>query len=68
MLERGCATEAIPRFVAAIKADPKFADAYFNLAMAYEGTGDAVKARPCWKQYLELEPSGTWAEIARKHL
>lgn len=68
MLERGCATEAIPRFVAAIKADPKFADAYFNLAMAYEGTGDAPKARPCWKHYLELEPSGTWAEIARKHL
>jgi hypothetical protein len=36
--------------------------------MAYEGIGDASKARPCWKQYLELEPSGTWAEIARKHL
>jgi tetratricopeptide (TPR) repeat protein len=68
MLERGCATEAIPRFVAAIKADPKFADAYFNLAMAYEGTGEAAKARPCWKHYLEIEPSGTWAEIARKHL
>jgi tetratricopeptide (TPR) repeat protein len=68
MLERGSATDAIPRFVAAIKADPKFADAYFNLAMAYEGTGDAAKARPCWKHYLDLEPSGTWAEIARKHL
>jgi hypothetical protein len=36
--------------------------------MAYEGIGDAVRARPCWKHYLELEPAGTWAEIARKHL
>ena len=26
------------------------------------------KARPCWRKYLEIEPTGTWAEIARKHL
>jgi tetratricopeptide (TPR) repeat protein len=68
MLERGKAVDAVPYFLGAIQADPRFADAYFNLAMAYEGIGDAQKARPCWKQYLELEPSGTWAEIARKHL
>jgi tetratricopeptide (TPR) repeat protein len=68
MLERGRPSDAIPHFLGAIEADPKFADAYFNLAMAYEGIGDAPKARPCWKQYLDLEPAGTWAEIARKHL
>lgn len=68
MLERGKAAEAIPYFVGAIEADPRFADAYFNLAMAYEGTGDAPRARPCWKKYLDLEPTGTWAEIARRHL
>ena len=68
MLERGKAVDAIPYFLCAIEADPRFADAYFNLAMAYEGIGDAAKARPCWKHYLELEPAGTWAEIARKHL
>jgi tetratricopeptide (TPR) repeat protein len=68
MLERGKAVDAIPYFLGAIEADPRFADAYFNLAMAYEGIGDAAKARPCWKHYLELEPAGTWAEIARKHL
>ena len=68
MLERGRPADAIPHFLGAIEADPKFADAYFNLAMAYEGVGDAPKARPCWKQYLDLEPAGTWAEIARKHL
>lgn len=68
MLERGKAAEAIPYFLGAIAADACFADAYFNLAMAYEGVGDANSARPCWKKYLALEPTGTWAEIARRHL
>jgi tetratricopeptide (TPR) repeat protein len=68
MLERGEATDAVEFFRGAIKSDPRFADAYFNLAMAYEQTGDAEQARPCWRKYLEIEPTGTWAEIARKHL
>jgi tetratricopeptide (TPR) repeat protein len=68
MLERGRAEEAVEFFRGAIVNDPRFADAYFNLAMAYEQLGDATKARPCWRKYLEIEPKGTWAEIARKHL
>jgi tetratricopeptide (TPR) repeat protein len=68
MLERGRATDAIAYFCGAIQSDPRFADAYFNLAMAYEQVGDAANARPCWRKYLEIEPTGTWAEIARKHL
>ncbi len=68
MLERGQALEAIDFFRGAIKSDSRFADAYFNLAMAFEQTGNVEEARPCWKRYLEIEPSGTWAEIARKHL
>ena len=35
--------------------------------MAYEQAGEPAKARPCWRKYLEIEPTGTWAEIARKH-
>ncbi len=68
MLERGDPGAAVPFFQAAIAADPGFADAYFNLAMAYEHIGNVEQARPCWKRYVELEPKGTWAEIARKHL
>ena len=68
MLERGQAAEAIDYFRGAIHSDPCFADAYFNLAMAYEQVGEPAKARPCWRKYLEIEPTGTWAEIARKHL
>ena len=68
MLERGSPGDAVEFFKGAIASDPQFADAYFNLAMAYEQAGDAAKARPCWRRYLEIEPTGTWAEIARKHL
>jgi DNA-binding transcriptional MerR regulator len=68
MLERGRAADAVGFFKGAIESDPRFADAYFNLAMAYEQVGDPQKARPCWRKYLEIEPTGTWAEIARKHL
>lgn len=68
MLERGQPDEAIPLFHGAIAADPKFADAHFNLAMAYEQLGDSAKARPSWKAYIALEPSGTWTEIAKRHL
>jgi len=67
-LEHGEAARAVPYFEKAIVADPRFADAHFNLAMALEQLGQRAKARPHWKRYLELEPSGTWAEIARQHL
>jgi tetratricopeptide (TPR) repeat protein len=67
-LERGDPEASIPLFLGAIQSDPKFADAYFNLAMAYEQVGDSQKARPFWKNYIQLEPTGTWTEIARRHL
>jgi tetratricopeptide (TPR) repeat protein len=68
MLERGEAKDAVAYFEKAIAADPRFADAHFNLAMAYEQIAERGKARPHWRKYLELEPTGTWAEIARQHL
>jgi tetratricopeptide (TPR) repeat protein len=68
MLERGQPELSVPLFHGAIEADPRFADAYFNLAMAYEQIGETSKARPFWKNYISLEPSGTWTEIAKRHL
>jgi Flp pilus assembly protein TadD/DNA-binding transcriptional MerR regulator len=68
MLERGFASRAVTYFEAAIKSDPRFADAHFNLAMAFEALADKARARVHWKRYLELEPTGTWADIARDHL
>jgi tetratricopeptide (TPR) repeat protein len=68
MLERGEAQAATKYFELAVVGDPRFADAHFNLAMAWEQLGERARARPHWKKYLELEPTGTWAEIAREHL
>ena len=68
MLERGEHNHAVYYFQRAIEEDPRFSDAYFNLAMAYEAQADRASARRNWKQYLELEPEGAWADIARQHL
>ena len=68
MLERGDARGAAHAFERALDRDASFADAHFNLAMAYEQLGEKAKARHHWRRYLDLEPNGTWAEIAKKHL
>ncbi len=68
MLERGEARRAIPYFQKALQADGKFSDAHFNLAMALETIGEPVRARTHWRRYLELEPTGAWADIAKQHL
>ncbi len=68
MLERGEPARAVPFFLRALQADPRFADAHFNLAMAYEATFERDRAVTHWQKYLELEPVGTWADVAREHL
>ena len=66
--ERGEHAQAVASLEAALDHDPSFADAHFNLAMALEEAGLATEARGHWETYLELEPAGTWAEVARRHL
>jgi tetratricopeptide (TPR) repeat protein len=68
MLERGEAQQATAFFERALRGDPRFADAHFNLAMAWEQIGERARARPHWKRYLELEPVGTWSDVAREHI
>ncbi|MFW5921438.1 MAG: tetratricopeptide repeat protein [Polyangiales bacterium] len=66
--ERGDVPEAADWFERALRQDPSFADAHFNLAMAFEELGRVPDARAHWSSYLELEPTGPWADIARRHL
>ncbi len=66
--ERGDAKAAVPCFARAVETDPGFADAHFNLAMALEEAGQRSAARRHWRVYLQLEPDGAWAEVARRHL
>jgi tetratricopeptide (TPR) repeat protein len=66
--ERGELDEAVRHFDRAATSDPGFADAHFNLAMALEEIGRGREARVHWETYLKLDPSGPWAEIAKRHL
>lgn len=64
-LERRALGEAVERLAAAVDLDPGFADAHFNLALALDGVGDRVGAREHYRLYLELDPEGAFAELAR---
>jgi tetratricopeptide (TPR) repeat protein len=66
--ERGETGRAVEQFQRAVAVDPSFADAHFNLAMALEEMGRSREARAHWEGYLQLEPTGAWADIAKKHL
>jgi len=52
----------------ALTLNPHYADAHFNLALLSERTGDVLRAVHHWKQYLKLDTTGQWAEIARRQL
>ena len=67
-LDAGEPAEALLLFERALKADPSFADAHFNAALALESLNQPRRARSHWSAYLELEPAGEWADIARRHL
>lgn len=68
LLESGDAAGAIKHFEVALESDPRFADAWFNHALALEHLGRALDARPSWSRYLDLEPRGPWANVARRYL
>jgi len=76
-MERGKFGAAIESLRTAVACDSRFADAHFNLAMALEQSGGSTnedrrairtEAHSHWRRYLDLEPEGTWADIARAHL
>lgn len=67
-LESGDAERSITLFERAISAYPSFSDAYYNLAMALEQCGQPDAAQPHWRAFVKLEPTGTWSEIAKRHI
>jgi tetratricopeptide (TPR) repeat protein len=66
--EQGRMAEAIEHLNEAARAMPKHADVHFNLALAYEKSGNRESAKAHWLIYLRLAPNGQWAEQARAHL
>ena len=55
--QRGLWREAIFRWQLATELDPTYAQAFNNLAIAYEQQGDLAKAREAYEKALRLDPN-----------
>ncbi len=55
--ERGQAVEAEAKFAAAIKAEPSWAEAYYDRAIARSAIGDQPQAASDLEEYLRLKPN-----------
>lgn len=64
----GKIAEAKKLFQQAVQLDPKLADAHYWLGMATVNEGNLVEAAPHFEKYLELAPSGQYAEQAKSIL
>jgi len=66
--EDGCHDMALHHYRAGLVADPFYPDLHINLALLYEKLDLADNARAHWKRYLQLDPEGSWSEVARLRL
>jgi tetratricopeptide (TPR) repeat protein len=58
--------EAIVVYEQALKLVPGYADAHYNIALAYERMKEPRKALRHWTAYAKLDPTGPWASHARQ--
>lgn len=66
--EEGCNEMALHHYRAGLVADPFYPDLHINLALLYEKLELLPSAREHWRRYLQLEPDGSWSEVARLRL
>ena len=52
----------------ALMLEPRYQEALFNRALAYEVLGQIDLARAAWQRYLERDPTSPWADEARRRL
>jgi tetratricopeptide (TPR) repeat protein len=57
--------ESIAAYRQAVALAPRYADAHYNLALAYERKGLGRQALRHWQSYHKLDNRGPWAEHAR---
>jgi tetratricopeptide (TPR) repeat protein len=66
--EEGEMGPALEHYLAALRGDPFYADLHINLALLYEKLGRPEDGRQHWRRYLQIEPSGALADVARQRL
>ena len=66
--ERGDYDRALRHYLEAVRLHPGYADAHYNLALLFQGSGQVMEAVRHWKTYLKLDPGSSWASIARREL
>ena len=69
LINRGKSKEAVETFSKAIEIDPKNAKSYYQLGLAYFGSTDTMpQAVSNLEKYLQLEPTGPYANAAKQLL
>ncbi len=66
--EMGKPSDAEGYYRRALEINPTYADAHFNMALLRERDGDTMGALRHWKNYLRLDSTSSWAEIARREV
>jgi tetratricopeptide (TPR) repeat protein len=66
--ETGRLPDAIRAYQSAIALAPTYADAHYNLALAYEKARQPRKALRHWQTYSKLDTVGPWAIHARNQI
>ncbi len=57
--------ESIAAYQRAVELAPRYADAHYNLALAFERKGERRAALRHWQAYARLDKQGPWSEHAR---
>ncbi len=60
--------EAIQTYKTALQLAPTYADAHYNLALAFEKMKQPRRALPHWRAYIKLDTTSPWAIHARNQI
>ncbi|MBM4382786.1 MAG: tetratricopeptide repeat protein [Deltaproteobacteria bacterium] len=66
--DEGRRETALHHYKAAVRVDASFPDARLNLALLYDRLGLRRLGREQWRAYLQLVPTGSWADLARERV
>jgi DNA-binding transcriptional MerR regulator len=66
--EEGADESALRHYRAALEADAHYPDTHVSLALVYEKLKLPRTALAHWRRYLQLDPMGSWADLARRRL